>query len=220
MEIEDITGWGRWRYANARDRLISGIAVGLLTAGAASRWSPWQLTALIGWDTTALVVLAWVWFSVHHFDAESTAAFATREDGSRVGTQLLLVGASVVSLIGTALTLVKAEQSSGTERFVLISAGIATIVVSWTVVHTIFMLRYAHEYYTPPVGGVDFNSDERPDYRDFAYLAFTVGMTFQVADTNLSQKRVRGTVLRHALLAYLFGAVIVGVTVNVVASLL
>jgi uncharacterized membrane protein len=82
------------------------------------------------------------------------------------------------------------------------------------------MLRYAHEYYTQPVGGIDFKSgDYEPDYRDFAYLAFTVGMTYQVSDTELNRREIRHTLLRHALLSYLFGAVILALLVNVIASL-
>jgi uncharacterized membrane protein len=92
-------------------------------------------------------------------------------------------------------------------------------VLSWAVVHTVFALRYAHEYYTPPVGGIDFKSGEyEPDYGDFAYLAFTVGMTFQVSDTDVGSRSVRRTVLRHALISYLFGAVILALVVNVIAG--
>ena len=87
--------------------------------------------------------------------------------------------------------------------------------------HTVFALRYAHEYYTPPVGGIDFKTDkELPDYLDFGYVAFTVGMTFQVSDTDIQAANPRRTVMRQALLAYLFGAVILAVVVNVIASLL
>ncbi len=96
-----------------------------------------------------------------------------------------------------------------------------TVALSWALVQTVFALRYAHEYYTAPVGGIDFKTkDEQPDYQDFAYVAFTVGMTFQVSDTDIQARRIRRTVLRHALLAYLFGAVILAVMVNVIASLL
>ena len=71
----------------------------------------------------------------------------------------------------------------------------------------------------PPVGGIDFKSDEAPDYLDFAYVAFTVGMTFQVSDTDVQARRIRRTVTRHAFLAYLFGAVILAVAVSVIAGL-
>jgi uncharacterized membrane protein len=102
----------------------------------------------------------------------------------------------------------------------LTAAGVATVALSWAVVHTVFALRYAHEYYTPPVGGIDFKSRELPDYRDFAYVAFTVGMTFQVSDTDIQRRETRRTVIRHALISYLFGAVILAVVVNVIATLI
>jgi uncharacterized membrane protein len=82
------------------------------------------------------------------------------------------------------------------------------------------MLRYARLYYADPVGGVDFNEDVRPDFSDFAYLAFTIGMTYQVSDTDLTNRRIRRTALRHALLSFLFGTVIVAMTINIVAGLL
>jgi uncharacterized membrane protein len=85
-------------------------------------------------------------------------------------------------------------------------------------VHTIYALRYALMYYTEPVGGIDFKGYE-PAYRDFAYLAFTVGMTFQVADTDLKNSVMRATVLRHALLSYLLGAVILASAINLISGL-
>jgi uncharacterized membrane protein len=92
--------------------------------------------------------------------------------------------------------------------------------LSWGLVHTVFSLRYARSYYSRPVGGIDFNEDDPPTYLDFAYLAFTIGMTFQVSDTNLMNKKIRRVALSHALLSYLFGAVIVALVINVVSSLL
>jgi uncharacterized membrane protein len=86
-------------------------------------------------------------------------------------------------------------------------------------VHTVHVLRYARLYYSEPEGGVDFGG-EAPDYTDFAYLALTIGMTYQVSDTTLTAKRVRRVALRHALLSYLYGAVIVAIMVNTVAGLL
>ena len=75
-------------------------------------------------------------------------------------------------------------------------------------------------YYDLPVGGIDYNDDDPPDYRDFAYLALTIGMTYQVSDTDLTARPIRRAALRHALLSFLFGSVIVAVTINIVASLL
>lgn len=88
--------------------------------------------------------------------------------------------------------------------------------------HTVFSLRYAQLFYrgSKDGTGIDFNEDDPPDYRDFAYLAMTIGMTFQVSDTDLGSKAIRRTALRHALISWLFGAVLIGLTINILASIL
>jgi uncharacterized membrane protein len=101
----------------------------------------------------------------------------------------------------------------------MLAAGIGAIICSWGVVHTVFTLRYAGLSYTGPDGGVDFNETEKPVYADFAYLAFTIGMTYQVSDTALTAKAFRHTALRHALLSYLLGTVIIAATINLAAGL-
>ena len=94
-----------------------------------------------------------------------------------------------------------------------------SVLLSWLVVHTVFTARYARIYYTGPDGGVDFHQDEPPCYSDFAYVAFTIGATFQVSDTDLTSNEMRRTVLRHMMVSYLFGAFIIAVTVNLLAGL-
>ena len=93
-----------------------------------------------------------------------------------------------------------------------------TVVLSWTLVNTVFTLRYAHLYFSVRSAAVDFGEVDRPDYRDFAYLAFTIGMTYQVSDTDLRDRHIRRTVLFHALLAYVFGVVIVAAGINLIAG--
>jgi uncharacterized membrane protein len=196
-------------------------AVGALAGALTALFAPWQLSVVSGWDTAAVLLVGWVWFSVGNFTAGQTQVFATREDDSRAGAHLLLLGASAASLLGVGFDLVKANQSTGFDRVIMTVIGVLTVAASWAVVHTTFALRYAHEYYTPPIGGIDFKTTkEHPDYQDFAYIAFTVGMTFQVSDTDVQRREIRRTVLRHALLSFLFGAVILAVTINVIASLL
>jgi uncharacterized membrane protein len=213
--------WPAMMVWSALQRLLVATAVGLVAAGVVAVLSPWQLAALAGWDGAAGFFVLSVWLSVSRFSPEETRIHATREDNSRVAASLLLLSASVASLVGTGFDLMKAAHAFTGGRVILTVAGILTVALSWGVVHTVFALRYAHEYYTPPVGGIDFKTrDELPDYHDFAYVAFTVGMTFQVSDTDIQARATRRTVLRHALLAYLFGAVILAVVVNVIATLL
>jgi uncharacterized membrane protein len=97
-----------------------------------------------------------------------------------------------------------------------------TVVLSWTVVNTVYLLRYAHLYYSAPPSGIEFGgavASDRPDYGDFAYLAFTIGMCYPVSDTSLRDRRIRRTVLLHSMLSYVFGDVIVATGVNIVAGL-
>src|SRR5262249_7404492 len=188
----------------------------------AAFFTPWQISPLIGWDVAAVSNVAWVGLTAGRFTADETREFATREDDSRQAAGLLLLGACLASLLGGAFDLLKASPAPGPGKGFLTGMAVFTVVASWAVVHTTFTLRYAHEYYTAPIGGIDFKAktDYAPDYRDFAYVAFTVGMTFQVSDTDIQIHRIRRTVLVHALLAFLFGAVILAMMINVVASLL
>jgi uncharacterized membrane protein len=205
---------------SAGRRLLVGGALGLVTLAIVVWFEPWQFTLLAGWVVAGLWFFGSVWFVVGPLDAEQTAAYATREDDSVVSSHLWLIGSSLASLLGVGFALGKAKHVSGFEDALLTAGALVAVAVSWVVVHTTFALRYAHLYYLSPAGGIDFkNRHEPPDYHDFAYVAATVGMTFQVSDTDIQAKPIRRTVLRHALLSYLFGAVILGVSVNVVAGL-
>ena len=108
-----------------------------------------------------------------------------REDPHGAAADALLLSASVATLGAVVLGILKAGHSHGAEKSLLLVTGIGAIVASWAVVHTVFTLRYAALYYRGPDGGVDFNEDDKPTYVDFAYLAFTIGMTYQVSDTDL-----------------------------------
>jgi uncharacterized membrane protein len=175
---------------------------------------------MVSWDTTAVIVVTWVFGVVWRKDSTATRHLATREDDSRTASELVLVSASLASLVSVGLGLVKAAHESGSAEAMMTGVAVLTVVLSWLAVHAVFTLRYAHLYYRGKPGGISFNEESDPDYRDFAYLALTIGMTYQVSDTNLEAKLIRRTATRHALLSYLFGTVVVAVMINVVASLL
>jgi len=122
----------------------------------------------------------------------------------------------VVCAVG--LLIVHSMHAVGSERTAAIAMGLVSIIVSWAVVHTTFMVNYACQYYGTPEGGIDFGTD-RPTYADFAYLAFTVGMTFQVCDTALQTPALRRTLLKQALLSYVFGTAIIAASINLLAGL-
>jgi uncharacterized membrane protein len=180
---------------------------------------PWWLSPLAGWDVAALVFVSWMWRSLWSLDAADTAKQARRESPRRAPADVLLLSASVTSLIAVGIVLVRAGHSSGLDKGLLVGLSVASIILAWSVVHTVYSLRYAKLYYEGKPGGIDFNAEEAPCYIDFAYLALTIGMTFQVSDTNLKTTAIRRTALRHALLSYAFGTLIIATTINLIAGL-
>ena len=174
---------------------------------------------LSAWSAAAITLITWTLLVVWWKDSEETARIATREDDSRATADLLLVSASIASLAGIAFGLLKAAREGGPLEGTLTGFAVLSVVLAWLLVQVVFMLRYARLYYGEG-GGVDFNEQKDPDYRDFAYLAFTIGMTYQVSDTNLTSTSIRRTALHHALLSFLFGTAVIAVMINVVAGLL
>ncbi len=193
-------------------------ALGVASAAVCAALLPWQTVPLGFWIVTALAWMMPVWATVLAFDAEGAERYATREDPRGAAATGLILMASLSALVAVILGIVKASGSHGWERPTLLGAGIGAIICSWGVVNTVFTLRYAGAYYRSG-GGVDFNSDEPPDYADFAYLAFTVGMTYQVSDTDLRTRTMRRMAVRHALLSYLLGTIIIAATINLAAGL-
>jgi uncharacterized membrane protein len=155
-------------------------------------------------------------------DAQATADLAAREDPTQVVADAVLLLAAVASLGAIGAVIAQSRSSHGSVEAAQIGLSVGSVVISWVLVHTIFTLRYARLYYSGGAhseGGVDFEHHVRPPYSDFAYLSFTIGMTFQVSDTDLQSAAYRRLALRHALVSYLFGAVIVAAMVNLIASL-
>jgi len=200
-------------------RLAASAGIGVVAAVLVSVFGNWIYAPSIGWDVTAVIFTGTLWCVIWPMPADRTAKRATREDPSRATRDLLTLCASVASLGAVTVVLVEAHSAQEPDRALLAALGLASIAVSWLTVHTIFTLRYAVLYYAEPVGGVEFHMDDLPSYRDFAYLAMTIGMTFQVSDTDLKSTTMRATALRHALLSYLFGSLILAAAVNLVAGL-
>ncbi len=201
--------------------VVAGVLVGLLL--------DWIYAAAVAFDLAAVIFLVWTWVAVGRMDAGQTALHATREDPTRRTTRLIVLAACVASLGGVGVLLVHAAREQGAQRAGVAALGLGSVAVSWFVVHGLFMLHYAELYYggggdpkqpgSGQAGGIDFGLDTPPRYGDFAYLAFTIGMTYQLSDTPLTTRALRTSVLRHALLSYLFGALIIGASVNFVVSL-
>ena len=209
-----------WRGLAMR-RTGTAIVVGLLVlVVAVALGADWPVALTGSWGVAALVIVSAVWIRIYPMDAEQTREKARSEDFSRPTADLAVLIASVSSLGAIAYTVARAGNSHGTTKGLLIALALAVVSLSWLTVHTLYLLRYGDQYYSDPIGGIDFNDDDPPDYRDFAYLALTIGMTFQVSDTTLKSKAMRRLAIRHALLSFLFVAVIGALTINTVGALL
>jgi uncharacterized membrane protein len=193
-------------------RLLLAAALGLLV-GLAPSWRSTVAALLGGWATTGAVYSAWTLAATLPMDPAQTADHATREEPTRFGAHVVVLVAALASLAGVVVVLTQHNQPS------TLVATLAAVAVSWATVHTVSAMRYARLYYTEPAGGIDFHQVEPPRYTDFAYVAFTVGMSFAISDTDLTSSRLRVHALGQALLAYLFGTVIVALLVNLIAGL-
>jgi uncharacterized membrane protein len=211
---------GRTHPSSAALRVMYAMLGGAVTGLVVSLFTPVQASILLGWDAAVVIYLAWTWGVIWQLAPGVTARLAKREDPSTAVAELVVVAAGTAMLVAVGFALVRAGQVAGIMKAYLVTLGLVSVVLSWIVVHAVYALRYARTYYSEPAGGIEFNEQEPPNYIDFVYFSFTVGMTFQVADTNITSKAVRRMTLHHALLSYVFGAVLLGLVINVVATLL
>ena len=206
------------RSHRARTRLIVMVVAGLATMLIAGFLGWWEYAPTLGWAVAAAIFSAWVWIVISGFDATQTAEHAVSEEPGRATSDSLVVALSVASLVAVGFVLVHASAASGELRGWLAALALVSVALSWILLHTLYTLRYARLYYRTN-SGIEFNQDDPPRYTDFAYLAFTLGMTYQVSDTNLTNHTLRSAALGHSLLSFLFGSFIVATTINLVVTL-
>ncbi|MGV8846439.1 DUF1345 domain-containing protein [Tessaracoccus sp.] len=197
-------------------RLLAAVVGGLTIAALCASFGYASFAALAGWVAASALFIAWTWLLLFPMDGPDTKSHATAEDPPRRWAHVILLAAVMASIVGVAYLVAGAGSGSGVLEALV---GVVAIVTSWVLVHTLYTVRYAHLYYEAGGSGVDFQGTDEPGYGDFAYLAFTLGMTFQVSDTQLTTPVVRATALRHALLSYLLGVVVIAITINLVVQL-
>jgi uncharacterized membrane protein len=203
----------------ARTQVLASLLVGVVAGVPVGVLESVGFGLLTAWDVAAAFYLLWVWTTIWSLGPEETGRRADHQDPTRAAADLLLLTAAVASLLAVGFVLASAAKATGVAEYVRLALGLGSVAVSWGVVHTVFTLRYARLYYTGDDGGVDFNQDQPPAYADFAYLAFTIGMTFQVSDTAIVVRDIRRTALQHALLSFVFVTGILATTINLVATL-
>jgi uncharacterized membrane protein len=214
MRIPSIVRQDQSRMVHIGIAAMVGVVAGAVVGAAAG----WQYAPAAGWIATAAVYLIWTWASIARMSAVAIEVVVQQRHPARGPADTIIVIASIASLGGVAYLLI-AGTAKGPDATIAAAVGFLSVIASWLVVHAVYTLRYAILYYTEPVGGIDFNQDDNPTFADFAYLAFTIAVTYGVTDTVLRNRPIRVSVLQHAMVSYLFGTVILAVTVQVIGSL-
>jgi uncharacterized membrane protein len=183
--------------------------------------------ALISWVAFALMVIIMDWIIILKAHPREIRKIARLQDSSRAIIFLFVIAASVISL-GAILFLLKETKGHGADATGHILLAMASVIVSWWLVHTLFTLRYAHMYYdtdtddgkTRPFGGLQFPDETEPDYLDFVYFSFVIGMTFQVSDVEISDRHMRRLAWMHGLISFAFNTAIVALSINIISSMI
>ena len=192
-----------------------GVAVGVWLSIVLDGWAG----VLGGWGATAAVGAVWMLVVVWRMDAAQTRSHARAEDPGRATARAVALIGSVASLVAVAAVLIQSRTAPLAESWFLAGTALFAVAASWTLIQTDYMLRIAAIYYREPVGGIDFNQSEDPMYTDFAYVAFGLGMAYQVADTNFGSNELRRLALAQMLISYAFGAIILATVINLVTGL-
>lgn len=198
-----------------------GVALAFGLAASAVAWGhvPAAAAALVGWDTGSACLLVLSWGIIGRADAEATRLRAGKEDPGRTLVYIVLLMASVVSLLAATVLVRDAHATGPRLREVVLSLCLAAVSCAWVTTHTAFTFRYAHLYYREDeegVGGVTLPGERPPTYFDFAYFAFTIGMCFQVSDVCVTSAQIRKAVLLHAVMSFAYNSVILAFVLNLV----
>ncbi|WP_406864624.1 DUF1345 domain-containing protein [Streptomyces sp. HUAS MG47] len=156
------------------------------------------------------------WLALWPLDGEATKDNARREEFRPVVEEIAVVGTAVggLSAIGVLLVADKSGLSQAAAALALLG-----VFMTWASLHLMYAARYAYIYYSAPEGGIDFNNQEHPRYVDFLYFSYNLGMTYQVSDNNVDTTGLRGVILRHCMLSYVFGTSILATAINLVVGI-
>jgi uncharacterized membrane protein len=201
-------------------RAVLSLAAGLFAGVVVAMFTTPRLLPLVSWTVTLTLLLGWVWRMSWLQDWRGTKRLAELESATR-STDVWLLAAAVASLALVVVALVQSSSQRNATAVASVLLSVLSVTLSWALVNTVYAFKYARLYYfgEPDTGGIDFKQDDPPTYSDFAYLAFTMGMSFAVSETEPTATRVRRVALGHALLSYAFGTGVMAVAINLVTNL-
>ena len=212
------------RVARLHDKLFISVAFGIVVLLALIPANWWMATKfLVGWDTGVALYLALTHPVISRSDVARIRRRAAEQDEGAIAILLLTIVATLASLVAIVFELGGLKQAPQGQAIAQVLLAVATILLSWSFVHTIFSFHYAHEYYGErrdgKIGGLKFPGDAKPDYWDFLYFSLVIGMTSQVSDVAVTSKVIRRMVAVHGVLSFFFNLTVLALTVNMVSNL-
>ena len=215
----------RLKVARARSstRVIIAILAGVLTFLALPRFIAGEVRAVASWDGFALVALILIWTSILTLTPKQICTLAQREDPGRAASLFLVLIGAAAALLAVIVLLQESVRMTGMDKALAIVLAMSAVGLAWTLIHTVFTLRYAHLYHDELDGGamIEFPGlTDLPDYLDFAYFAFVLGMTAQTADVNIHSRTIRRWALLHGVVAFAFNTAVVALSIGTLTSLL
>ena len=215
----------RHRIAGGRagTRLVISVAVSALTALVLPRSIVGEIRLVASWNAFAAVDLLLTWTTILTLTPKQICTMAQREDPSRVASLILVLVGAAASLLAVLVLLQSSMKMTGLPKTQAIVLALSAVVLAWFLIHTVFTMRYAHEFHDAPSAKppLEFPGlDGLPDYLDFAYFAFIIGMTAQTADVNIHSRGMRRTALLHGIVAFAFNTAVVALSIGVLTTLL
>ena len=218
------------RQITARPRTVAGVLVAVILCFLLP--ADWHRTTriIVALDAGGLVFLISTWVMMARSTTRHMRLRAAAQDEGQLVILLMTAGAAIFSMVTVAFELHDAKDLQPPTAYIHVGLAAATILCSWFVTHTMFTLHYAHGYYVDPNpedddkldhrGGLDIPGCKHPDYWDFLYFSFTIGMTFQTSDVQITNRALRRQTLAHAVLSFFFNTVILALSINIAAGLL
>ncbi len=206
------------RVLRARRRLILSFLLGLAVLIVLPSTLRFSTRLVLGWDVAVALYLVLVYILMARSRASHIRGHAASEDEGRFGFLILTVVAALASL-GAILSELGTSQG-GARTALQLALALVTIVLSWAFIHTVFAVHYAHEYYGSGAkkSGLDFPGEDNPDYWDFVYFSFVIGMTCQVSDVAVAGRPIRHLVTGHGIVSFFFNTALLALTVNIAAN--
>lgn len=207
--------------AEAHHHLATALVVGAAVFAGTFRFLKMPVSLAISWDAFAVVNLLLAWGGMMLTGARSRVREARLQDSNRAAIACCLIVAALVSLLAAGVLLGSAKSLEGDDVLGHVALAAATVISSWFLVHTLLAVHYTHLFYSGTEGeGLEFPEEKTPDFLDFAYFSFVIGMTFQVSDVQVTSRPMRRIVLLHSLLSFAFNTVIVAFSINLATTLL